>query len=229
MKTLQALALGSILVVSSGCVVNRTPKYVAAPVYREDLVVPEYRTTVVTPVVPKNQSEIERDLVTSVRNEIGRYGDLSGLLPNIDMIATGGRLTLLGSVPTSRERELIDTLVRNTPGVVTVDNRLRLMDTRETLQPTGRSDASGDYFNLHVDGLTEEDRRISQQILAGLKTDSALASSVPKVNIYVSDGQVILKGIVQTEAQRRSIENTVRSVAGTAIVRNELMVQRLPR
>lgn len=218
--------MASLLVPAAGCLVNRNPEYVARPVFREDLVVPETRTTVVTPVIPKTPGDIDRELVTSVRNEVGRYNELSGLLPNIDVLAEQGRVTLLGSVPTTRERELIDTLVRNTPGVVTVDNRLRLMDTRETLQPTSRPEGSGDYFNLHVDGLTEEDRRLSQQILAGLKTDSALASSVPKVNIYVSDGQVTLKGIVQTEEQRQAIENTVRSATGSTSIRNELMVQK---
>jgi len=229
MKTFQALAFTSLLVLAAGCVVNRTPKYVAAPVFREDLVVPEYETTVVTPVIPRTQSQLDQDLALSVRNEVARYSDLSGLLPNIDVLADQDRVTLLGSVPGSREKELIDTLVRNTPGVVTVNNRLRLMDTRETLQPTGRTDATGDYFNLHVDGLTEEDRRLSQQILAGLKTDAALASSVPKVNIYVSDGRVTLRGIVQTEQQRQAIETTVRNATGSANIRNELMVQRLPR
>ena len=65
--------------------------------------------------------------------------------------------------------------------------------------------------------------------MADLRNHAVLASSVPKVDIFVANGEVTLKGIVQTDEQRRSIAETVRNATGVETVRNQLKVQRLPR
>jgi len=64
--------------------------------------------------------------------------------------------------------------------------------------------ATGDVFNLHVQGLNDTDRNLAQNILQGLRTDSLLHSLLPTVNINVSGGRVILQGTVQSEQQRRA-------------------------
>jgi osmotically-inducible protein OsmY len=218
----------ALLVVAVGCASHHEPTYTAVPVFRDDLVMTPPPST--SPV-SRTPSQQDQDLATSVRHEFNRYGELSGLLPNIDVSSDRGVVTLMGSVPGSQEKEMVDALVRNVPGVVKVNNLLRVAESEGQLEPTGRFDAESpnDYFNMHVQALTDDDRVLAQRLMADLRNDAVLASSVPKVNIFVANGEATLKGIVQTEEQRRAIADTVRGVSGIEKVRNELKVQHLPR
>jgi osmotically-inducible protein OsmY len=172
-----------------------------------------------------------------VRHQFDRYGDLASVVPNIDISARGGQVTLLGSVPGEKERQMVLAMVKNTPGVVAVNDLLRVSDGQAYIPPTGRADEPNrlyaspqeDYFNLHVQGLTDTDRTVAHQILQGLRPDASLASSVPRVNIYVADGEVTLRGIVQTMQQRQVIAAAAQNAVGVGNVRNELQVQQLPR
>ncbi len=84
--------------------------------------------------------------------------------------------------------------------------------------------ATGDIFNLHVQGLNNTDRNLAQQILQGLNTDTALASLLPTVNINVSGGRVILQGRVQSQEQKQAIGMVVQRAAGSSNVENQLEV-----
>jgi osmotically-inducible protein OsmY len=218
----------ALLVIAVGCVSHREPTYTAAPVFREDLMI-----TAPSPAPPvfRTPSQQDQDLATSVRHEFDRYGELSSLLPNIDINSDRGVVTLMGSVSNPQEKEMVDALVRNVPGVVKVNNLLRVTESDGRLEPTGRFDTESpnDYFNMHVQALTDDDRVLAQRIMSDLRNDAVMASSVPKVNIFIANGEATLKGIVQTEQQRRAIADTVRGVGGIERVRNELKVQHLPR
>jgi osmotically-inducible protein OsmY len=237
MKRIQVFALLTLVGAVAGCTTHRQPTYTTTttPVYRHDPISqPRYQPVPVYGVGRDPQTLADQELAAAVRNQFGRYGDLSGYAPNIDVSARNGTVTLAGSVPGDMEKEMILAMVKNTPGVIGVNDMMRLTDPR--ISPTGRPTSepgvysnADDYFNLHVQGLSDTDRQLAQQILSDLRTDTVLASSVPKVNIYVADGQVTLRGIVQTEQQRQTIANTVQRAAGVNNVRNELRVQRLPR
>jgi osmotically-inducible protein OsmY len=249
MKSINTVLFVSALSLVVGCAHNPPPRYAATtptPVFRDDLVSapqpPPRHTTVVPPAYPPNSvaanvRNVDTDLTTAVRNQFDRYGELSSVVPNLDINSQHGTVTLTGSVPGERERQMILAMVKNTPGVVAVNDLLRVADGQAPVQPTGRADqpsqvypkSTDDYFNLHVQGLTETDRNLAQQILQGLRTDAALASSVPRVDINVADGQVTLRGIVQTEQQRQAIATTVQNAAGVGNVKNELQVQQVPR
>jgi osmotically-inducible protein OsmY len=66
---------------------------------------------------------------------------------------------------------------------------------------------------------------LAQRILSGLRTDTVLASSLPRVDIHVDNGAVVLQGNVQSELQRDTIAAAVRRAAGASPVRNELAVR----
>jgi osmotically-inducible protein OsmY len=104
-----------------------------------------------------------------------------------------------------------------------------VIDRIQTLSPTGRIEPSGSHdageiFSLHVQGLTESDRTLAQRILQGLRTDTALTSLLPVVDIHVADGRVNLRGTVQGEEQRRTIVSAVRRAAGADNVVDEIRV-----
>ncbi len=97
--------------------------------------------------------------------------------------------------------------------------------TTESGSTTGSAaGASGQIFSMQVDNLTDTDRNLAQQILQGLRTDTSLSNLMPKVNINVSEGRVVLEGHVQNDQQRRTIENIVRRAAANANVENRLQI-----
>lgn len=242
MRRTSTLVLLSGLLLGAGCAYNPPPHYATTtPVFRNDPISNPPAVAAVTPPVYTGTTaslpDADLDLTTAVRHQFDRYGDLSAIVPNLDIKAQDGTITLTGAVPGQREHDMILAMVRNTPGVVAVNDLMRIANGEAPVQPTGRVSApsnvyagsTDDYFNLHVQGLSDTDRNLAQQILQGLRTDTALASTVPKVNIYVANGQVTLQGIVQNEQQRQAIATTVQNAAGIGNVKNELQVQQVPR
>lgn len=63
-------------------------------------------------------------MVTEIRNSISKDPALAVIAPQIQINATGGTVTLSGSVKSEQDKERIAELVRQTTGVVTVNNQL---------------------------------------------------------------------------------------------------------
>src|SRR5215470_10909927 len=66
----------------------------------------------------------DRSLEESVRYQISRYGALAAVAPDVQITCRDGAVTLSGSVQNERDRQMIDACVRNTSGVLSVDNQL---------------------------------------------------------------------------------------------------------
>jgi osmotically-inducible protein OsmY len=86
----------------------------------------EYPNGQVVTTTRYNQEASDRALEGSCRRELARYGDLATVAPNVQIIARSGVITLSGPVPSERERQMINVCVKNTAGVVTVDDQLRV-------------------------------------------------------------------------------------------------------
>jgi hypothetical protein len=132
--------------------------------------------------------------------------------------------------------------VRNTPGVVNIDDRMQVVPG---VAPTGREGESNrvypgegaqagtatavstpgtdNMFSLHVQGLNDADRSVAERIIQGLRTDTSLVSLFPKVDIHVANGAVTLRGTVQTQQQKDAIGAAVQRATGGA-VNNELQI-----
>ncbi len=160
----------------------------------------------------------------------------------VNVTARDGDVTLTGTVPSQAQRRQVDEIVRNTPGVSAVYDQLQVSPsptapivTPPVATPTGREYqtspaaygnpmATGDIFNLHVQGLNDTDRALAERILHGLRTDTSLNSLLPVVDIQVVNGRVILQGKVQNEQQRQTIGAVVARATGPGSVDNELQV-----
>src|SRR6185312_12531600 len=79
---------------------------------------PAYAPPVYTPTAAELQRRADDDLTAAVRREFGKYGELAALSPNVNVDSDKGTVTLSGSVPSNREKEMFGALVKNTPGVV---------------------------------------------------------------------------------------------------------------
>src|SRR5262245_17531372 len=197
---------------------------------------PRYKPITVTPPSygPSGMQRIADDSLTAPeRRAFSRYGDLAALSPNVNVAADKGTVTLTGSVPSTREKEMFGALVRNTPGVVHVNNRLQPTGpTTVAVYPTGEigttrvyQNTTGDVFNLHLQAMSEADLVVGQRILEDLRADPSLRYPSPRVDIYVANGKVTLKGAVPSEEQRHAIASVARSAAGVDNVRDDLQIE----
>src|SRR4051812_18378105 len=74
------------------------------------------------------QRRADLDLANSVRDQFYQYGYLGDAARNVNISASSGTVTLAGSVPTQKDREMIEALVRNTRGVAAVNDQLQVME-----------------------------------------------------------------------------------------------------
>src|SRR5258706_6769903 len=186
----------------------------------------------------------DRQLCYQVRQQFDSNPNFSTFSPNINIVCHNGVATLSGTVPTDEDRMALVADCRRIPGIASVHDELQIGATAANgriyvappvvqPQPTSRYEEGsriyggniGDVFSLHVMGLNDTDRSLAQQILEGLRTDSALPALLPVVNIDVSNGRVILRGTVQSGQQRRATVSAVQRAAGVNNVTDQLQVQ----
>ena len=237
------LAIASSLLLVMGC---KTPSYapygsattgnqvISAPNTASGTALPEY----------SGSAESESDRALEARIQQAFHDNSLGFTPNVNPSARNGVVQLTGTVPNESSRLAVDNLVRNTTGVVSVMDRMQVANPpRGYTAPTYSSTdtytpatpyppsgyvttPTGDIFSLHVQGLNDTDRTLAQRVLDGLRTDSALSTLLPSVNITIVNGRVVLQGTVQNERQRRAIAEAVERAAGVQNVDNELVINR---
>jgi osmotically-inducible protein OsmY len=225
MKIAHLLAFFALAALAAGCANNHPSDYAYG--YPHTVYYTDSRAA---RRAAEAQWRADQDLVASVRGQFDQYGYLNEASQNVDVTARNGTVTLSGSVPTQKDRDMIDAMVRNTHGVAAVNNLLEV----SALSPTARADGMtvyrnrGENFNLHVQGLNETDRRLAQDILRQLRNDPALSASTSPVDIYVENGFVTLQGGVASEAERQMIIAAVQRAAGPN-VSSDLRVRPLVR
>ena len=197
----------------------------------------------------QDMSASDRALENSVRDQLNHYGELASAAPNVQIMARNGAITLNGAVPTERDRQMIDAMVRNTAGVISLNDQLQVNYTptgsasgtyNQPVQgyatsPTAAQPAidpnsptpivTADSLNLRIQTATDNDRQVADRIGDALRNETVLPTLVPNVNISVNNGRVTLRGIVQSESQRRTIISTVQHVPGVATVYDELRLR----
>lgn len=70
----------------------------------------------------------------------------------------------------------------------------------------------------------EADRKITQEVRKSIVADDKLSTSAQNVKIITNDGQVILRGPVKTEDEKKAIESKAKQVAGVKNVENQLEI-----
>ncbi|HZR16164.1 MAG TPA: BON domain-containing protein [Verrucomicrobiae bacterium] len=233
----------SSLALVAGCSTDRQAEYASTPVYGGQVISSgPYGATMVVPGMPKSQIEADRDLENTLRDQLNRYGDLATTTPDVRIYAQNGSVTLSGNVPSQRERDMIESLVRNQPGVVAVNDQLQV-----GYSPTGVVNAPArvyttppDYvvgsapaivysgngtLNLTVQASTVADRVLGQRIVDRLRSDPALTPLASNISISVSDGRVYLRGTVDSEEEHLSIISRVQHTYGVNAVYDQLTVR----
>lgn len=119
---------------------------------------------------------------------------------DLSVDAENGVVTLKGTVDNEDQRRLAEDTVRSLPGVVRVDNQVRI-----THEP---KEASDDWIALKVRGALLFHRNVSA-------TDT---------NVQVRDGVVTLTGIAKSDAEKALAAEYAADIKGVARVDNQLRV-----
>jgi len=194
----------------------------------------------------------DRSLEESVRYQISRYGELAAAAPDVQITCRDGAVTISGSVPNERDKEMMEACVRNTSGVLSVDNRLAMSypatgsaynqstvytpappSSQSTIYAAPQSAApavsSGpvglDTLNVQVQASSDADRDCAQRVIDSVRADPAFTSQTPTVTVSLSGGRAYIYGTADSRAQRRAIVEAVKRVPGVVEVRDDIRIR----
>ena len=95
-----------------------------------------------TSIATATPSSSDQTVVTQIRQALSENPNLTEVLPNIQVSGTGGEIVLTGTVPSEQQKQAVETLVKSTPGVVSVKNQLEA-----ALSPTSEKERSARIYS----------------------------------------------------------------------------------
>lgn len=228
MKPARVLIGGLSLLLVTGCVSHHARTYVT----------PEGQVVSIPP--GRNASDVA--LETEIRAELNRYGDLATVSPNVGVQANEGTVTLTGPVPNERDRQMIDTLVRNSNGVVAVNDQMQVtypptgvvpsttipapvVGTPAPVVTTGPTPVPATAPGFQVQAPTDADRHLADKVVHRLAWDSVPSTALQDVTVTVNNGDVYLNGVVADQEQHRQIISSVQHVVGVRTIYDHLQVR----
>jgi osmotically-inducible protein OsmY len=216
-----AVVLSTLLL--AGCAYHRPPVVYATP------------TGQVVGVGRNARTAADAALETGLRAEVNRYGDLANGNPDLRFYANNGTVTISGPVRNDRDRQMIETMVRNTPGVTSVNDQMQLM-----YPPTG-SVTPRVYVSPapvlpppvvtalprapRIQAETLADQTLASRIEDQFRKNGIPADWLQNVTISVSNGAAYVQGFVATQAQREAIDRAVQAVSGVTTVYDQLQLR----
>ena len=221
MRIARKLAVASITVLLAGCAEHRPPVVYTTPSGQVISAGPDARTAA------------DRALETSVRAELNRYGDLADVNRDLHVDARNGVVTMTGPVRSQRDREMIDTLVRNTPGVASLNDQMQVV-----YPPTGVVNPPPYTAPVYppaavaipvpaprVEAGRAADQPLAMRIGDQLRVEGVPADWLQNVTIRVNDGAAYVQGYVSNQQQREAIDTAVQHVRGVTAVYDQLQIR----
>jgi osmotically-inducible protein OsmY len=201
-----------------------------------------------------NQEAADRSLEAGCRRELARYGDLATVAPNVQIVARGGVITLNGNVPSERERQMIDACIKNTAGVVTVDDQLRVgyaptgtysqsttvyEPPRTTVYEPGPTVAPAPSssvvvvteptrsYDRQVQVITvrDTDRDLGERIADSIRAAAAFPPGDASVTVQVTGGRAEVRGTVEHGSEKHKLLEAVRHTPGVVEVKDHMHVR----
>jgi osmotically-inducible protein OsmY len=149
-------------------------------------------------------SDLDKRIIASAKNSYVFMTYLKG--DDIQIQSQDGVVILTGTVSAETHLSLAADTVANLPGVKSVDNRLEVKG--------GIPEKNSDAW-IHM--------KLKTMLMLHLNLDSA------HTEIEVKDGQVILRGEVDNQAEKELTAEYVKDVEGVKDVDNEMTVAKAPR
>ncbi len=195
------------------------------------------------------RTDADRALENNIRIELSRYGELGADAQNIQVAARDGSVTLAGPVRSEKNREMIDTLVRNTSGVVAVNDQMTIgysptgavpgpqyppAPVYTTIPPgvnpppvvvPGPAAVPGQYPDQRVRPATADDTTLANRIVSQMRYDTVPAEWLQNVTITVTGGNVYVQGWVPSEDQHHAIIDSLQHCRGVVAIYDQTQVR----
>ncbi len=184
------------------------------------------------------QSAADHALETSLHAELNRYGDLARANPNVQFYARDGTVTLSGPVRSESDRQVLDAMVRNTPGVRSVNDQLHVLyPPTGVVTPPSYSPGAPVYpppvvttpappvSVPRIEATTPADQALAQRIADQLRTDSVPADWLQNMTIRVDNGAAYLQGSIPTQTERQTIDSALQRVRGITAIYDQLQLR----
>ena len=126
-------------------------------------------------------------------------------------------MTLSGTVPTETEKSKAETLAKDTDGVKKVLNHIKV--DQSSANSTNIRDKANDAAKEF--GEKFSDATILTKVKAKL-----LADGIKGTNVDVTNGSVVLKGLVEDMNEKAKAADIAKNVSGVKDVTNQLTVRR---
>ena len=120
---------------------------------------------------------------------------------NVHLSVRQGQVILKGKVGSVAERNLVNSIVRTSPGIRKVESRLRIVPVKDHPWPKGDARGLGDVIY---------DKQIYDAVRRKLARTGRARLSQMKIEVYL--GVVILSGPVADEETKEYIESTVKFI-----------------
>ena len=182
-------------------------------------------------------------LETNLRADLNRFGPLANASPDVGIYSQNGTVTLTGTVPSEKDRQMIDALVRNSSGVVAVNDQMQV-----AYPPTSTYGTPPQVYapppapaapvvttppiitpaqplDYHIVGSTASDRELCDRIVDQFRRESVSPVWLQPVNVTVTDGNVYLQGRVESASEHEAILSAVQRTPGVRSVYDQLQVR----
>jgi hyperosmotically inducible periplasmic protein len=143
---------------------------------------------------------------------------------NLSVSTRNGVVTLTGEVETEAERQQAVTLARNTDGVQSVNDELRLQPSAPAGDVTGDPDRTPPPADSRPGGVMAavDDTWITTKIQSRYFLDQSVKGR--NINVDTRGGVVTLSGTVESDTERRLAETIAAETEGVSRVENQLRV-----
>ncbi len=198
----------------------------------------------------RNQSDVA--LEHHLQSELKNYGDLAANEPHVRFQAQDGVVTMTGYVRNERDRAMLDSMVRNTGGVVAVNDQLGVQypptgaatgypspspapvytNPPEVITPgapviaPGTTVVPGQYPNPQVHAASAADQAIASNVGQRLLQDGVSPLWLEDVNITVKGTAAYVLGTYTSEPEHQAIISSVRHAPGVSVVYDEMTPRR---
>jgi osmotically-inducible protein OsmY len=237
MKTGQVCTLSALVVLAVGCSASH-----------QTYVTPSGQEYAAGPATT------DRALEQDLRAQLRQYGQLAPKEQNIQIRANNGQVTLSGPVSSERDQAMIVAMVRNSGGVVAVNDELSVV-----YPPTGRIEPTpapqvpapvyatppaapnlpappvpapanqmitpDGYASFRLMASTDADVTIANHIAERLRTNSVPPEWLYGLTFTVSQGNVYLRGGVDFRDYKQDIISVVQDTQGVQAVYDEMSVK----
>ena len=160
--------------------------------------------------------------------------------PYVHFRASEGVVTVTGTVPDDRDRQMIDALVRGTAEVQAINDQMELGSTPPAypvavapvvtapappVVVSGATVIRGPTPYVMVQASNPADQSIARNVADRLQHESVPSTWLQDATITVSAGSVYLQGSVDGRAERNEIVSACQHTRGVATVYDQLQVR----